>query len=250
MKIQTLIFSIVCLIADTVYAENISIVTEDSFPLTYMENGRVVGQATELVEMIMKQTGFEYKLEMLPWARAVHMATNDPNVLIYSIARTPERETQYKWVGEVAPVKYSLYKLRSRTDIVINTLDDARKYRIGVQNGDLRAKFLVQQGFPMNATPGLQEVNNNTLNIKKLENDRVDLIPISKRGLEGLCKDVGFDCSKFEAVFELPIRTNLYMAYSLKTSDEIVERTRKVYSGLRKEGIVRKLMPTYWGEDL
>ena len=41
----------------------------------------------------------DYQIRLYPWARAYDMALKEPNVLIFLIARTSARETQFKWAG-------------------------------------------------------------------------------------------------------------------------------------------------------
>ncbi len=236
--------------ASVARADNVTAVTENAFPLSFERDGKVDGHATALVEETFRRAGFEYKIELYPWARALNMATNDPNVLIYSIARTPEREPQFKWVGEIMPIRYSLYKMRDRHDIVIKTLDDAKKYRIGILKDDTRAKYLAQHGFSEGLTQGLQEVTTNALNLRKLESGRIDLVPLSRLGVAGLCKSEGFDCGQFEVAFDLDLPANyLYMAFSKTTPDAVVDKARNAYSALRKEGVVQKILGEYWPKD-
>lgn len=227
-------------------AQTVAVVTEESFPMSYVKDGKPAGSATQVVEQIFQQAGISYKIDVVPWARAVNLATTESHVAIYSLARTPDREPQYKWVGEIAPIKYSLYKLKSRKDVVIKSLEDAKKYRVGVVKDDLRAKYLIEKGFEPGVAAGLQEVANNTLNLKKLENGRIDVLPISLAGIEGQCNSQGFDCSQFEVAYDLELRTHLFLAFSKQTPDEVVQKARDAYGKLYKEGVIRKLLPSYW----
>ena len=224
-------------------AETVTAVTEDAYPMSYARNGKVEGQATMLVEETLRRSGVDYKMELYPWARALYMASNENNILIYSIARTPERENQFKWVGEIVPIKYSFYKLRDRQDIAVKEMEDAKKYRIGVLKGDLRVKYLNQEGFK----DQLEEVSNNSINLKKLEAGRIDLVPISRAGLEGLCHAEGLDCAKFEAVIDLGLPPiHLYMAFSKTTPDALVERVQNAYNKLKEEGALQRILPNFW----
>ena len=80
------------------------------------------------------------------------IAASTPNVLIYNMARTKEREAQFEWIGPIAGYRLGFVRLKQRTDIKINTLDDARAFNIAVQRGDFATEWLVQQQF----RPGTQ----------------------------------------------------------------------------------------------
>ena len=69
------------------------------------------------------------------------------NILIYSIGRSPEREKLFKWIDIISPYEVYFYKLKSRKDISIKNLEDAKKYRIGGVNNDIRTQYLLGKGF-------------------------------------------------------------------------------------------------------
>src|SRR6185369_7151225 len=95
-------------------AQSVRVVTEAS-QYSRLENGKVVGPATEVTEAVLKRAGVvDYGIALYPWARAQDMALQEPNVLIYLIARTPAREAQFKWAGEIMKVQYHLFKLKAR----------------------------------------------------------------------------------------------------------------------------------------
>ena len=53
----------------------------------------------------------------------------------------------FKWVGEIYPLKDHLWALKSRNDISINSLEDAKHYLIGIPRSDNQHQYLTQQGF-------------------------------------------------------------------------------------------------------
>lgn len=79
----------------------ILVVTEELPPYNFTENGVITGSSTEVVRAVMREVGLEADIVSLPWARAMNKALTQPNVLIYTIATTPMRLPQFKWVGEI-----------------------------------------------------------------------------------------------------------------------------------------------------
>lgn len=69
----------------------ITVVTEELPPYNMTLDGKLTGIGTELVEAVMAEAGEAARIQSMPWARAYDTALNSPNVLIYSIARTPQR---------------------------------------------------------------------------------------------------------------------------------------------------------------
>ncbi len=220
------------------HAQSIKGVTEET-SYTYLQNGKVAGTASEVVEATLKRAGLnDYRLALYPWARAYDMAQQEANVLIYLIARTPERAPLFKWVGEVIRINYHFYKLRERKDIVVRDLESAKSYSIGVLREDVRHQHLRSQGFTKLVVSGL-----NIDNFRKLLNQQVQLVPMPESDAVMLCQEAKVDFADLEQVYTLDtMATGLYMAYSQSTSDDVVARTRAAFDSLKAEGVVMQLM--------
>ena len=114
-------------VAGISHAQNITLVTENYPPFQIKESGKPPqGFAIELVEAMKKYAGINEKIEVYPWARAYNMALIKPNTFIFSLARTKEREDLFKWIGDYFMATTAIYALKSRTDIVITSLEDAK----------------------------------------------------------------------------------------------------------------------------
>ncbi|MGV8843190.1 MAG: substrate-binding periplasmic protein [Pseudomonas sp.] len=219
-------------------AQPIEGVTEES-SYAHLENGKVAGVASAVVEAMLQRAGLnDYSLTLYPWARAYNMALQKPNVLIYVIARTPTRETLFHWVGELVNIDYSFYRLRERTDIQVQTLQDAKNYSVGVVRDDMRHEYLQAQGFSKIVVSA-----NRRDTFKQLLNQQIQLLPMSERDAKLLCQEANIDFASLQKVYTLDaLSTGLYMAYSLTTADEIVRRSRAAFDSLNAEGEVRRLM--------
>jgi polar amino acid transport system substrate-binding protein len=220
------------------HAQSIQGVTEET-SYSYLENGQVAGPASKVVEATLKRAGLnDYRFSLYPWARAYDMAQQEANVLIYLIARTPEREPLFKWVGEIMRIDYHFYKLKERKDIVVPDLQSAKSYSVGVLREDVRHQYLLSQGFTKLVVSGL-----NIDNFRKLLNQQVQLVPMPESDAVMLCQEAKVDFADLEQVYTLDtMATGLYMAYSQSTSDDIVARTRAAFDSLRAEGVVKQLM--------
>lgn len=221
---------------------SIKVVTEEAPPMHYKKNGNVVGGAADVVQAVLKRAKLPYKIKVLPWGRAYDMALNEKNVLIFMISRTPKRESLFKWAGELLTIKYFLFKIKDRKEIVINSLEDAKKYKLGAVIDDVRTNWFKDQNFQR-----IDLVKKNAQNITKLLLKRVDIIPNSDLGVVSLCKKENLDCSKLEKAFFLEdlSKNSLYMAFSKKTSDEIVNNMKQALSKIKEEGIYDKIMSPY-----
>lgn len=219
------------------HAAPLRVVTEES-SYSYLHAGKVSGSATEVVEATLKRAGLDdYQIGLYPWARAYDMARQEPNVLIYLIARTPEREALFRWVGEIMRIEYHFYKLRVRRDIQVPDLHAAKTYRIGALREDVRHRYLEANGFDK-----IVLTAHNSDNFRRLLNGQVDLVPMPEQDIITLCNEMGMDPSVVERVHSLNTFTQLYMAYSRQTDDDTVLRTQVAFEQLRAEGVVARIM--------
>jgi len=190
------------------------------------------GEATQFARQVLQGAGIAHQLFYLPWRRAYNYVSVESSSMIFPLARTDQREDNFKWVGQLIPVNYYLFKLKSREDISVSTLDEAKAYRIGVRNYHVHHEFLLAQGFTE-----LQPVNGNAQNLKKALLHRIDLFPVSDLGLLSVCARENIDCTQFEPVLKLAgISGGLYMAFGLITDDAIVEASRESYQRLVEDG--------------
>lgn len=224
------------------------VVTEDAQPLHYVWQGQLQGEAPTLIDQLLREAGIRYSQQVYPWARAYVMASSLPNVLIYSIARTPEREAQFHWVGKLLTVQYAMYALQARQDIRARTMEDLHNYRLGVTAHDVRANWLREQGIrevSADRRAGLDVTNDSLSNMRKLVQGRVDMVPTSVLGLRSFCLTEKVDCSRFRRVMVLPFSVDLYVAASLKTSLPVVRALRNAYDHLDRSGRYQRVMAPY-----
>lgn len=220
-------------------------------PYQIQEEGRpLTGVSVELVQMMLKEAGVESTIHVYPWARAYSMAQRQENVMLFSILRNPPREKLFKWVGTLHPFRVSLYRMKDRPDIVVNTLDDAKKYRIGVLRDDSRNIYLRSQGFGEN----LEEVTLDEQNINKLFLGRIDILPSDPIVLSYWFRVMNndptssqkYDIGKVEKFFRVPgADGENYVAMSLQTDDRVVEHFRRALNRVKASPRYRQLLDKY-----
>ncbi|QTA89746.1 substrate-binding periplasmic protein [Desulfonema magnum] len=226
-------------------AQEIKLVTENWPPMNYEKNGDVTGIATEIVQATLNKAGIKAYPHIYPWVRAYRMASEQKNVLIYTIRRTRKRDPLFKWICPLVPSQsVFLYKLKKRTDIVINSLEDAKKYTVGEVRGDAGADFLLKHGFVKNKN--LELVARGEQNIKKLFAERITLILDTELSLAYLTKSVGKPFDQLEKAFLLyEGGEDICMAFSKTTPDELAERVRAAFEEVRAEGTPEAVMEKY-----
>ncbi|MEO8119791.1 MAG: transporter substrate-binding domain-containing protein [Rhodoferax sp.] len=237
MKALIPVLIAIILSAPLAQGQAVRVVTEAT-SYSVLKDGKVDGPATEVVELSLKRAGLvDYQINLYPWARSYDMALKEPNVLIYLIARTPAREPQFKWAGEIMKMQYHLYKLKDR-NVIVRNLQDARNFTIGVMRDDVRHQYLKEKGFTR-LVVSAQQVDN----FRKLLSGQVDIVPLPDDDAASLCKETNFSCENLEKIYTLDgMSTGLYMAYSNSTPDAVVQRTKDAFEKIRAAGIVKSIM--------
>ncbi|WP_428523848.1 substrate-binding periplasmic protein [Roseibium sp.] len=245
MKIRSLknfvFFIVLALLTLPAKADHITIVTEHLPPYNYLEDGEAQGMSTEVVQAALEAAGHTYEIRFMPWARAYQIALTKPNTLVYSIARTNEREALFAWVGEIAPFGAALYQRADQPAVKLQQLRDARLLQVGVYRGDAKEAILRKNGFQ-----NLQTTEDDLLNLRKLLLGRIDLIAIDDSVIGPLLKEEGIAPDKVRRVLGIEeISGNLYMAFHKETDPGLVSSVQRGLEVIKENGEYEQILNRY-----
>jgi len=217
---------ILCLFFITdVSARVLDFVTENAPPLQYIKNGKVVGKTTQLIKQIANKSNFKANIKILPWARAYQTALNQKNMFIYPIVRTVERESKFVWIGKMLTIKLTWVKLKSRTDVVINRLTDAKSFKIGVIRADATYHYLIQNGFIKNKN--FIVVSQLPLLLDLLYSKKIDSFIVDLALLKEMAVIKGYSAQQLVSEFDIPqLSYHLYLATNLNTDPILIEKLK------------------------
>lgn len=212
----------------------LEVVTED-WPPFIIKGEEVSGVVTKNIREILAKTDIKYSINIYPWARSFHLAKSNPNILIYSILRTKQREAKFNWICPIyKSTSIHAYKLTSN-EININSLESIRTGVVGVMRGDHGYSFLVQEGFKEGVNLDLS--SNEEINLKKLITGRVDVVIQAKESLNYRLKSIGVE--GLDMVSGLVIgegkSVEHCMALSLGTKPETINKIRKGFKLWQKD---------------
>lgn len=227
-------------------AQTIEIVTEEMPPFQMLDNGQVSGFSTEVVKAAAVRAGLKHTLDMYPWARAYAMAKAKPNVLIYSMLRTPEREHMFKWAGELARITVSFYRLSRRADVTPANLEEAKKLKAVVIRDEAPHQYLLLHGFREGVN--LLAVDSATEQFKALELfPDVAMLALADATMPNRARAAGLKPESLTHLFEFPdLSKELWAAFSAQTPGKVVERFSEALESLKREGFVEQAKAK-WG---
>jgi polar amino acid transport system substrate-binding protein len=210
--------------------------TEQAPPYSVREGERVIGIGADTVREIMGRANIEHTIELLPWKRAYTAALERSDACVFSTTRTPEREPLFKWIGPIGEADWVLMA-RADRKLHLNSLEDARNYRIGTYNGDARDQYLRARGFKVDPAP------NDLLNLRKLMADRIDLWAASiRRGGAALAR-MGY-ADKVVPVFVFN-RIRVYLACNRGVPDAMTARMETAYESMTRDGSLERILHRY-----
>ena len=211
--------------------DSVQVVTENWYPYNYLdENHQVVGQSTALVKQILNDADVDFSLALYPWTRAMSLASDVPNVLIYTILRTADREPDFHWICPIAPKRlHTLYRLQQRRDIVVNSLQDVNSYSIAVTRDTFLHKFMLTQG--LREGHNLQLTADDNVNITLFLAGRVDLLAEFDDSLSRSLEASHIDRTMLTPILTLPAEAypEYCMAMSKATPLSLVEKIRAAH---------------------
>jgi polar amino acid transport system substrate-binding protein len=217
-------------------AQALDLLTEDNAPFNYADGQQVTGLSTEILQEMGKRANVPMKMQVLPWARAYQSALNLPDTCVYSTVKLPEREALFKWVGPLTVNKWALFA-KSDFNKPINTIEDAKHYRIGGVTMDAKAMYLKSLGFA-----NIDLVGDDNLNLAKLIAGRIDLwISGLYKGKESAAH-VG---SKMVKPVMVVREVDYYLACNPKTPDATIAALSQALGVLQKEGFVKSVTDRY-----
>ena len=211
--------------------DSLMVFTENSPPYHYAENGKVLGAVTERVRNIVLRAGYEADFKVFPWARAVLNTQRHSRALIFSIARTPEREQQYQWITPVTEFKLGILTLSDRADIQLKDWSELTSLSVAAQRGDIAEKWLKERGFEEGKN--LISCADIICSWKELKRGTVDFIIEDPELIEETARLVDMQSDSVQIHRLIPeLSIDAYLAASPQMPPAIVARLRRAASDM------------------
>jgi polar amino acid transport system substrate-binding protein len=193
----------------------------------FARGDEVQGIGTDTVREIFKRAGIDYSMTLRsPWDRIYTQTLSDPGHGLFSVARTAQNQSQFKWVGPLARYESVLLAAPGRR-ISLTDLKQANGYAIGAQKSSGVSQLLTSQG--LEPIDSLSEDEN----LRKLLSGRIDLWATAdpvwryharQHGAEDLQPVLSFHPA------------DLYLALHKDTPDEAVTRLQNALNEVIGEG--------------
>lgn len=186
----------------------------------------ISGRGSALLARLGAASSVRLNLQAMPIPRALATGASSPGQCLVGLARTPEREPHYLWVGPVASGALVAY---ARVDETRPLHDgaDLRNHSVVVQRDSAPAHWLRQQGI----TP--QEANSPVSALRMLQAGRADFWVANELSAAPIVETEGGRPVKPHFVIS---RMDVYVACHPATAPELTGRLQQAVQRLRRQG--------------
>jgi polar amino acid transport system substrate-binding protein len=229
-------FCVAALFGGFLWCQPLIIYTEISPPNQQLSpDGKIAGFATEVVQELQRRLGNTDPIEVVPWIRGYREVQTKPNVVLFSVVRSAERDPLFHWVGPLRTYEYCFYT-RKDANVQIKSLSEAKQLRlVGVYKEDIRDQYLTRMGFT-----NLDRSIDNITALKKLMDGRVDAMAAAESGFSELATMAGFRPNDFEKRYTF-LQVQTYIVFSKSTSEKIVKAWNRRFEEMKQDGVFERI---------
>ncbi|WP_181901472.1 substrate-binding periplasmic protein [Thalassotalea euphylliae] len=127
-------------------------------PFSWQQENKVVGINMDVAAQAAQSIGYQVDRKILPLKRALSTLSHQPNTLMAGLARTPEREHLYTWIGPVVSIKVGLLSWQETINasqgeqlMAGSAIESDQVDSIASEAPHYRAKLCVHYDTPMEA---------------------------------------------------------------------------------------------------
>lgn len=236
MKTAYLIFILLTFFSVDIAAiekNKLRVVANEHPLLQYEKNGKAQGPTVEILQSVLKQTDLDATVEFMPWPRAFNIATKNPNTIILSIIRTPEREDKFHWLGVVSKLARVFISLEENQSAREITDIDAKEKLIAVTRNSNSYHELKKKGFSENKN--LYIVASDSEAFKLLISGKVDLVYNDPNAVEEYLESKNINQHQLQFNTIVPAnRRDSYIAININSNIKIVETLKQSMKAFQK----------------
>jgi len=209
----------------------LQIYTEQYPPLTFRNNsGEISGFGTDIVREIMKRNDTYANITLSLWSIGYDLALVNPNFCLFTMDRTPIRDTLFQWVGPLGTNATYFYTLAG-SGITITSLEDAKNLSaIGTVTSWFSDQYLRDLGFTNLVSDPDPEVVT-----EMLFQGHVDAFVCSSVTFPDILRSLNYSYDQVVPEYVL-MSSDYYVAFSKNTSLDLVGQWQSALEAMKTDG--------------
>ncbi|RZI59054.1 MAG: transporter substrate-binding domain-containing protein, partial [Rubrivivax sp.] len=202
------------------------------------------GFSTELLKLMAAEAGLPLRVQVLPWQRSVQEAARRADSVLFSLTRTPERETQYRWVGPISPRRILVYRLNHRTDVRPQSLKELKGLRVGVTRDSAAGRQLIADGLRPEVE--LELATDDATNLRKLLAGRMDLIVMLDWAAAWHLRELKLPYATLTPVLPMDVDKSYWYGLPADSDPALARRLQAALDRIRRDGRYERLRQHYF----
>lgn len=223
--------------------------TEEFAPMNYIEDGELKGISVDLLQAIFENAGVDRKAadsEVMDWPEAYDIVLNDEDTVLFTMAKTGEREPLFKWAGPIMENTNALFAKKS-SNIVVNDTGDLAAYKIGAISDTSSFSLLTDSGYPQEKITGAESAGDA---FTLLEKGDIDMWSTGEAAGLYYLKNMAANPGDYEVVYRFE-PYEFYYAFNIDTPDSVVGKFQEALDAAKKDmngtSVFDGILSTYTG---
>ncbi|MCW3994682.1 MAG: transporter substrate-binding domain-containing protein [Candidatus Bathyarchaeota archaeon] len=207
--------------------------TEDWAPFNYLKDGKPAGVSVEILQTIFRYMGVNRTtsdIQFVPLADGFKQAQGNTSTVLFSIVRTSERETFYKWAGPFTKSTFVVFALVT-SNITIDSPQDLNRYKIGTVKSSIENELLINQG--VNSSHIVNELTPQEL-LQRLKEGEIELWATGDSTGRYEMQKAGLDPNAYQSVYTLG-ENDFYFVFSRDVPDNMVNAFQHAIQMVRNQ---------------
>ena len=239
-RVLSLLVIVAAILPLRLFAQQITVLTEHLPPFQFVEHNSISGLATDVIQAVFRKSEVDYQIEAHAWSDAYQQTLKQPNICLYSTARLPSRDDKFYWVGKIATATSSFYAL-TRRDLKLNSLEQAKQYRIAAIKDDASHHFLLANGFSDGENIYTHHNYDTLLHLLDIPSRSIDLVILSKEVFPYRLTDEQKP-EDYQELMEIEaLALHFYLTCNKKTDALVLSKLKEAMARLEKDGTLERI---------
>lgn len=226
-------------ISRTCLATDVAFVFEVYPPYEYVERGQLAGMDVDLIREACRRLSLNPVFRERPWSRALVEVKSGKADAIFSLVKTPERERFLFFPEENLSFEQFIFLARRDSTLTLAAASDLKGKRVGVCSGySYDPRFDEDSSFEREASL------NDEQQLRKLAGGRMDVAIMNRQVFHYTAHKLGMTDLFQVMPYELPIRHEMYVAFSVAHGDSgrsLADQFSRILKEMKKDGTYLKI---------
>ena len=223
---------LLCTLFLTLNAESFRVYTEYNPPFNYKNAaGKAEGSSVWLLQELFLKTGqtiTDGQINVVPWSHGYHEVLEHARTVLFSAARTQEREALFAWVGPIGKLRIGVIAKKER-HVNLQALRGHNLGKIGTVHDSGAEQLLLKEGFTLEDFDRFSNIDSQ---LRKLREDRLDAVAFSVDAMFYTLQATGCSLDAYEIV-SLLRENDLYFAFHKDTDPALIEKLNQTLKAIR-----------------